>query len=842
MAYYVTGVDALSEIWFHGERHANVPFFIGDDRTVHRLAKETTAAGVREGDVLEVFDRRPYTGDFQFTEYLAHAKPGEILEVGVRGSNGVVKSAAITLGPRESPGFSLAGYCAYLIPVLGVPLLGLLVGYWVVVARPKDPNAWLVLLLLTLPEVAFGDIHADWWGGISYLVFDIWRTLVGVLAYPALLWFGFFFPERSRIDARWPAVKWIILASQVYALAISLWFGSLQAFDARRVAGWIGTSSWSEKILNGGESACVIFFLIAIFDKLRSATTPDARRRLRVLAVGSALSLGPMLIMFGLLPFFGYSFHSGSQFEIVVPFAVLFPLTLAYVLVVQRAMDLRVLLRIGTKYLVAKATLVIIQVAIAAFLILRFIVPMMERKQHPALTVILIAALVGLLFRAFVARDSLSNRLQRWLDRKFFREAYNAEVVLSEISDDARGFGEKNRLIETVSRRISEVLHVPQIAVWLRGGGAFALQQAVGFNVTGPISLLESSATVENLIRTNRPATVYRDRPEEWLSRASAEERRVLDDARVELLLPLPGRERLMGVMALGSKRSEEPYTPTDLRVLQSVATQTGLALEVDELAQSLAREAAQRARNDRELEIAHEVQERLFPQVIPKLPGVSLAGACRPAQGVGGDYYDMIELEDGRLGLAIGDVSGKGISAALLMASLRACLHTMTLVGSIHLPTLMQRMNRLVYEASAVNRYATFFFGIYDPSSRELDYVNAGHNPPIVIRGSSDASLPLEGGGPVIGLLPSAKYVEGSLTLEDGDLLLAYTDGISEAMTESDEEWGEERMVDAASMARENSAEHILRAIFNAADQFTGNAAQHDDMTLLVLKLSRSS
>jgi phosphoserine phosphatase RsbU/P len=110
--------------------------------------------------------------------------------------------------------------------------------------------------------------------------------------------------------------------------------------------------------------------------------------------------------------------------------------------------------------------------------------------------------------------------------------------------------------------------------------------------------------------------------------------------------------------------------------MLQSVATQTGLALEVHELAQSLAREAAQRARNDRELEIGHQVQERLFPQCIPEIPGMDLAGECRPAQGVGGDYYDMIAFADGRLGLAIGDVSGKGISAALLMASMRASLH----------------------------------------------------------------------------------------------------------------------------------------------------------------------
>ena len=250
--------------------------------------------------------------------------------------------------------------------------------------------------------------------------------------------------------------------------------------------------------------------------------------------------------------------------------------------------------------------------------------------------------------------------------------------------------------------------------------------------------------------------------PDEWFVEAGTDEKRALDQLHTELLLGLPGSKQLMGVIALGAKRSEEPYTPSDLRLLQTVAVQTGLALEVSELAESLAEEAAQRARINRELEIAHEVQQRLFPQRMPAVPGISLAGACRPAQGVGGDYYDAFELPDGRLGLAIGDVSGKGISAALLMASLRACLRTMTVVASMNLAKLMEKMNQLVYESSAVNRYATFFFAVYDPSSRLLCYVNAGHNPPALIRNSmGESPMRLEAGGSVVGLLPGMQYEE---------------------------------------------------------------------------------
>ncbi|MFZ0590457.1 MAG: PP2C family protein-serine/threonine phosphatase, partial [Bryobacteraceae bacterium] len=269
---------------------------------------------------------------------------------------------------------------------------------------------------------------------------------------------------------------------------------------------------------------------------------------------------------------------------------------------------------------------------------------------------------------------------------------------------------------------------------------------------------------------------------------------------------------------------------------------QTGLGLELSEAAASLAAAAVERAHVAREMEIAREVQERLFPQRLPLIPDVNLAGFCRTVFGVGGDYYDAIELDNRRLGLAIGDVSGKGISAALLMASLRACLRTMTLTNSGDLTQLMSHLNRLIYEASAINRYATFFFGIFDPAASRFDYVNAGHNPPVLLRKSASGSyewLRLECGGPVIGLLPEASYEQGSLLLCPGDLLLAYTDGISEAMNSVEEEWGEEAMILAAQQTGDGTAEDIVKAIFAAADVFAGNASQHDDMTVLIMKVS---
>jgi sigma-B regulation protein RsbU (phosphoserine phosphatase) len=264
---------------------------------------------------------------------------------------------------------------------------------------------------------------------------------------------------------------------------------------------------------------------------------------------------------------------------------------------------------------------------------------------------------------------------------------------------------------------------------------------------------------------------------------------------------------------------------------------QTALALEVARLTTCIGREMAQRERLNRELEIAREVQEDLFPQHLPSVRGLDFCGRCRPAREVGGDYYDFLELPEGRLGIAIGDVSGKGVGAALMMASLEASLRALAFLLD-DLAELMERVNSLVYEASSASRYATLFYAEYDPGTRQLSYVNAGHNPPVVLResGAGCQVFRLETGGPVIGLGRHG-YQQGCFSLEPGDLGVLFTDGVSESMNAQDEEWGEDRLIDFAITCNGLPAREAMTRILSAAEAFAGGASQHDDMTLVVLR-----
>ena len=844
MTYYVMQTTAVFQEMMHRGEHARIPFQVDDDLlTINNLEREATAAGLKSGDRLLEIRGVPYRGKRQLVTLTGGGKDfvraGNPLALTVRRADGSEYHAQIHTVARKSSQKTFNLEWALNILQLLPPIICLLIGYWVVAARIRDPNAWLLLVLFAFPSVLSATPH--WWPDPWALPISVYYGTLQVLCAPALFLFGIYFPERWRVDRRYPWAKWLVLAPLFLSLALYATVLYIENFAAPEHGALSARlSPWVDRIINPLNLACVLIYVAALVDKLRSATTADARRRMQVLTFGSVIGIGSLLLVFVLLPHFGI--QPNKHVWLALPAFLLFfaaPFSFAYVVVVQRALDVRLLLRMGTKYALARYTLLVAEIAVVAFILIRFVVPLVRHKENLPVAIPVLILIAAGLIKLFASHDSISSRLQRWLDRKFFREAYDAELVLSELSDQARRFTEAKPLVDTVSRRISEVLHVSSIAVYLRQGRSFGLEHCIGVNENVPKRFEESSSAVRNLSRSNQPATLYRENPDGWFLLADDRERQALDNLGAELLLPLAGRDRLLGFISLGPKRSEEPYTPSDLRLLQSVSTQAGLALEISALVHSLASEAARRERIDREIEIAREVQERLFPQQLPTLPGHSIHGACRPAQGVGGDYYDVLMLDDGSLGLAIGDVSGKGISAALLMASLRASLRGMTMDGPADLARLMNRVNRLVYESSATNRYATFFFSIYQPDDRLLRYVNAGHNPPYVLRGSEIHAL--EGGGPVIGLLPDAIYEECRLLLEPGDLLLAYTDGISEALNVQDQEWGEERMVAAARTKLPENASTILRHIVTEADRFAAAAPQHDDMTLLLMKLDRA-
>jgi sigma-B regulation protein RsbU (phosphoserine phosphatase) len=257
----------------------------------------------------------------------------------------------------------------------------------------------------------------------------------------------------------------------------------------------------------------------------------------------------------------------------------------------------------------------------------------------------------------------------------------------------------------------------------------------------------------------------------------------------------------------------------------------------------SLIEEQRKRQRLENEVSIAHEVQTMLFPRDIPVMPGIQLGAYCRPARGVSGDYYDFLPLGPTRMAIALADISGKGISAALLMASVQAALRSQLLVdhsAAASASEVVSRINRHLYLNTSDDRFATFFFAIYNSATRILHYTNAGHVPPMCIAGDKIARL--ETGGTVVGVFEDTAYEEGVLEMPAGSTLVVYSDGLVEPENVYGEEFGMTRLEDVAMRHRHSSADAMVAALLLAAEEWAGTAEQADDMTVIVARLGEAA
>ncbi len=228
-------------------------------------------------------------------------------------------------------------------------------------------------------------------------------------------------------------------------------------------------------------------------------------------------------------------------------------------------------------------------------------------------------------------------------------------------------------------------------------------------------------------------------------------------------------------------------------------------------------------------------IQRDLLPQEPPRIPGYRLAGQSIPAQTVGGDYFDFIAMDDSRLALCLGDVSGKGLPASLLMANLQAAVRSQVLACA-SVTECLRRTSTLLFRSTDPGKFVTAFFCVLDPVRHELRFSNAGHNPPLLFRRGKEPER-LEAGGPVLGIFDATDFEEASCGLDSGDLLVVYSDGISEALNVAGDEFGEEGIIAVVNRARGGTAAEVMEAVTNAALEFSGDRLQLDDMTMIVLQ-----
>jgi len=305
----------------------------------------------------------------------------------------------------------------------------------------------------------------------------------------------------------------------------------------------------------------------------------------------------------------------------------------------------------------------------------------------------------------------------------------------------------------------------------------------------------------------------------------------VLQGIRSVLAVPLGVSEKVFGIIYADSPIAEGRFTEDHLKVLTTLASVAAIRVENARLVEA----RFQQERLERELQLAMEIQQRFQPTAPPVVPGYEFQGISFPCYEIGGDYYDFIQREDGRLVIALGDVSGKGTAAALLMSSLHAAIHAQTGSHDTLVETI-SAVNRYLADNIPPNRFVTLFYAELDPESGALSFLNAGHNPPLIVHAAGTVEQLASGGLP-LGIKADADYREGRTHLQMGDVLVIYSDGVTEAASPNGEEFGPTRLYEVVSRNVDASAAGIRDRIESALTKFSQGTQAADDITLVIVK-----
>ena len=391
--------------------------------------------------------------------------------------------------------------------------------------------------------------------------------------------------------------------------------------------------------------------------------------------------------------------------------------------------------------------------------------------------------------------------------------------TLFEMSKDFNLILSKNEIVKILSFRLMGQLLVSRFAIILfDSNDKFEL-------INNRLDLKINTQLIKSINNINSTVLIS----EANLSKKIIEK---LTDSEVSVISPMMVQGNLKGILLVGKKLNNEEYSQENLDFIESLGNLAILALENARLFN----EEIEKKRLQSELNLAYEIQTNLFPREIPEHQDYELVGFSIPSRHIGGDYYDFIQIEDSKILVAIADISGKGIPAALLMSNLQASLRTLAPM-KLDLKQLLKRLNKVIYDNTTADKFVTFFCGILDLNKHTFEYVNAGHNPPYYYN-KSGIKKELTEGGIILGIFEDYdNYSIGHLDLLPGDGVFLFTDGITEARNEKDEEYSENNLKKIVLNFSNSSAKKLKNMVIEDLKRFQGNAAQSDDVTLAIIK-----
>lgn len=814
-------------------------------------------AGIEVGDVVVRPDGSPYQSFREYGRQRREAEREKRMALTIRKPDGNLKQVTLYLQREE---VSISSYDFFFWLTINLILfISSGVGLAVCWLRWEDATARAGGLFFISLIALFGSGDGLVMSAEVRLVMQLMAAVMA--QFSGYFCFTFFseFPTASLFANRWRWARTIyaLLLYAILPVPITLIVCEYISFDMAARASRLLLPKTFDRI---GLFAIWIGFALPFLTRIRfigGNMDIEQRRRFRVFTFGSLLGGLPMLLLiFAILVFKVNS--QDRPWLIAVPLALfpLFPLSFAYVVIKHRVLGIQQILRIGLQYLFVSRGYLALEVLLF-YLATRYLIAPGLETVFGFFNYVPSAAgrpyiLLGVTGFFVLVASRVNPRFQSSIDRRFFREAYQAQQVLRNLAKSVRHTPNPDDMLRKVAETVDDALHVKTIGFLLHpslvgegGGAAFngngapamlrgfacrfeadsssVIESELAFPMTSPLlHKLQSEQEPMELDVFNNEGIPYGKHP-------------ALRKLESNLLIPLLANDTLLGVFSLGPKLSEEPYTREDKALLMSVAESAALRLENTQLIRRLTVEATVR----RELEIAREMQQSLLPGAAPEVPGVELAGYSVAANDVGGDYYDYFVLDESRLAVAVGDVTGHGVSSGLLMALAKGGLHNQVAAEAAPAP-VMAAMNRLICQSAGKRNLMSFVYAVVNAKTRTVELANAGHPFPYCFNAAERTVSAIEIGAYPLGVRVNSTYAPVEVKLEPGDAMVFYSDGIVEAQNPSGEVFGFERFEKAILRHGSLSATAMQEAILEEVRAFLGPQPMEDDVTLVVVRMQK--
>lgn len=414
----------------------------------------------------------------------------------------------------------------------------------------------------------------------------------------------------------------------------------------------------------------------------------------------------------------------------------------------------------------------------------------------------------------------MRNRVQVFIDRRFYRKKQDYPQILKRLSSEVHEAADQKTLLQCIAENLQQALPNRATVIFLKSQNDQNLwaKEKIGLpdEVLNRLKIALASPLVAGMSGLLQLSSYGESLPEA--------DRRLVQQTRADLFVLVKAKHTLLGLISLGKRLSDQDYDEDDKDFLISVAELMAIGLEHVRL-----------RKQEKEFEQARAIQQRLLPSVIPQIAGYEIVAAWQPAHAVSGDYYDVLRFSDGKLGVCIADVVGKGMPAALLMSNVQAAVKAYA-AETTEPKDLCIQVNRFLHKNIARDQFITFFYCVLDAKKKSLTYSRAGHNEPILVR-RDGSHCKLESGGPALGILSNYDFEQGEVLLVSSDRLLLFTDGVIEAMNAEGEEFGETRLLELLAGNRKLTAVELQKSVTAAVSDFTQGNFQ-DDVTMLVVEV----